>query len=178
MVEKQNLKIGICRSFKSLLLYRFLLCSLASLFSSGLKVYIEILLSWRFMESPYQSKLIPSFPPSCIFHTMETIACEVKDLESIGKILSCGWQNTLGLPWWLSGKEFTCNAGNVGPLEKEMATHASMLAGEIPWWAAVHGVTRARHDWLAKLPPPDHSTKHGFNRQTFFLFLTNKLWSI
>ena len=89
MFEKQNLKIGICGSFKSLLLYRFLLCSLASLFSCGLKVYIKILLSWRFMESLYQSKLIPSFPPSCIFHTMETTAYEVKELESIRKILSC-----------------------------------------------------------------------------------------
>ena len=89
MFEKQNLKIGICGSFKSLLLYRFLLCSLASIFSCGLKVYIKILLSWRFMESLYQSKPIPSFPPSCIFHTMETTACEVKNLESIRKILSC-----------------------------------------------------------------------------------------
>ena len=49
------------------------------------------------------------------------------------------------LPWWLSGKEFTCNAGDTGsihgfdpwvreePLEKEMATHSNILAGEIPW---------------------------------------------
>ena len=41
------------------------------------------------------------------------------------------------LPKWLSGK---ANAGNVGsfpggeePLEKEMATHYSILAWEIPW---------------------------------------------
>ena len=36
------------------------------------------------------------------------------------------------LPWWLSNKESTCNAG-LGfdlkdPLEKEMATHSSILA--------------------------------------------------
>ena len=52
------------------------------------------------------------------------------------------WLNTaqhtavrlLGLSWWLSGKESTCNAGdaclNLGqkdPLEKEMATHSSVL---------------------------------------------------
>ena len=40
---------------------------------------------------------------------------------------------------WLSSKEFTCNAGDAGlicqedPLEKEMATHSSILAWEIPW---------------------------------------------
>ena len=40
-----------------------------------------------------------------------------------------------GLPWGLSSKEFTCNAGDVGSipgqedlLEKEMATHSSTLA--------------------------------------------------
>ena len=38
------------------------------------------------------------------------------------------------------GKEFACSAGNPGlslgwedPLEKEMATHSSILAWEIPW---------------------------------------------
>ena len=42
----------------------------------------------------------------------------------------------LGLLWWLSGKESACNAGDLGqeePLEKEMATHSSILALEIPW---------------------------------------------
>ena len=44
------------------------------------------------------------------------------------------------LPWWRSGKESTSNAGDTGlipgsedPLEKEMATHSSILAWEIPW---------------------------------------------
>ena len=36
------------------------------------------------------------------------------------------------------------------PLEKEMATHSSILACRIPWteepgWATVHGVTRVGH---------------------------------
>ena len=42
--------------------------------------------------------------------------------------------------WWLSGKEPACSAVGVGwrldqndPLEKEMATHSSILAWEIPW---------------------------------------------
>ena len=47
----------------------------------------------------------------------------------------------LGLPWCLSGKEFACQCrrwgvqalGQEDPLEKEMATHSSILAWEIPW---------------------------------------------
>ena len=45
------------------------------------------------------------------------------------------------LPWWLSGKEsFTAEMemrvqplSQEDPLEKEMATHSSILAWEIPW---------------------------------------------
>ena len=45
------------------------------------------------------------------------------------------------------------------PLKKEMATHSSILAWRIPWTeepeqAAVHGVTRARHNLVTKPPPP------------------------
>ena len=53
------------------------------------------------------------------------------------------WQAPLymvGLSRWLSSKESTCQEGDVGsipgsrsPLEKEMATHCSILAWEIPW---------------------------------------------
>ena len=46
-----------------------------------------------------------------------------------------------GLPWWLSGKEAPCqmqemqiwSLGWEDPLEKEMATHFSILSWEIPW---------------------------------------------
>ena len=45
------------------------------------------------------------------------------------------------------------------PLEKEMATHSSIIAWEIPWTEEpgrlVHGVTRVRHD-LATKPPLLH----------------------
>ena len=46
-----------------------------------------------------------------------------------------------GLPWWLSGKESDCSAGEAGdvgslswkdPLEEGMATHSSILAWRIP----------------------------------------------
>ena len=45
----------------------------------------------------------------------------------------------LGLPWWLSGKESTGDAEDIGsipgsgrPLEKEMAIQSSILAWEFP----------------------------------------------
>ena len=45
------------------------------------------------------------------------------------------------------------------PLEKELATHSSILGLENPmdreaWQATVHGVARVRHDLLTKSPPP------------------------
>ena len=46
----------------------------------------------------------------------------------------------LGFPGGSDGKQFACNAGDPGsfpdqevPLEKEMATHSSILAWGIPW---------------------------------------------
>ena len=47
-----------------------------------------------------------------------------------------------GVPWWLSGKECTCQSmqerrvqslGRGDLLEKEMSTHSSVLAWRIPW---------------------------------------------
>ena len=59
----------------------------------------------------------------------------------------------LGLPWWLSDKESTCQCRRHGlnpwagsltqedPLEKEMATHPSILRA---WQATVHGVPNSQ----------------------------------
>ena len=50
--------------------------------------------------------------------------------------------------------------GGEGPLEKEMATHSSVLAWEIPWTEEPCGLQfmgsqRVRHDLATKpLPPP------------------------
>ena len=49
------------------------------------------------------------------------------------------------------------------PLEKEMATHSSILAWRIPWTEeagrlTVHGVSRVGHDWATKAPPPSSQT--------------------
>ena len=51
------------------------------------------------------------------------------------------------------------------PLEKEMATHSSILARKIPWTgelggAVVHGVTRVGHNLVTK-PPPPPNVQHG-----------------
>ena len=55
----------------------------------------------------------------------------------------------MGLPWQLSGKEFTCHArdpvpslGGEDPLENGMATHSSILAQRIhvAWRTTVHEV--------------------------------------
>ena len=68
----------------------------------------------------------------------------------------------MGLPWCLSGKEPACNAGHMVPflgrenyLEKEMTTHSSILAGEIPWTEEPDrlqsmGLQRVRHDLVTK----------------------------
>ena len=52
---------------------------------------------------------------------------------------------------WLLGQE--------GPLEKEMATHSSILAWRIPWTEEPDrlqfmGVARIGHDLATNLPPP------------------------
>ena len=63
----------------------------------------------------------------------------------------------MGLPRWLSGKEFACNVGATGdtgsipgwedPLEEGVATHSSTLTCRIPmhreaWWATVYRVPK------------------------------------
>ena len=48
--------------------------------------------------------------------------------------------------------------GPEDPLEKEVATHSSILAWRIPWaeepGRLVHGVTRVGNDLATKPPPP------------------------
>ena len=69
---------------------------------------------------------------------------------------------TLGLPRWLSDKESTCQGrkpqlplGQEDHLEKEMATHSSILGWEIPWTEEPGGLQsmglqRVRHDLATK----------------------------
>ena len=74
-----------------------------------------------------------------------------------------GQPNTFcGLPRWLSGKESTGQAEDTGlilgledPLEKEVATHSSILVWEIPWTEEpgrpqFMGSQRVRHDLVTE----------------------------
>ena len=62
------------------------------------------------------------------------------------------------LSWWLSGKEPTCQCrrhdlipGQEDTLEKETATHSSILAWEIPWTDELGGITkRIRYNLATK----------------------------
>ena len=56
----------------------------------------------------------------------------------------------LGFPGGSASKESVCNEGDLGwedPLEKEMATHSTILPGDSMdrggWQAVVHGVTKS-----------------------------------
>ena len=44
--------------------------------------------------------------------------------------------------------------GEQDPLEKEMATHSSILAWETPWTeepgGLVYGIIQLRHDWVSE----------------------------
>ena len=73
----------------------------------------------------------------------------------------------MGPPRWLSGKESACQAGDRGliprredPLEKERATHFSILAWGISWTeepGSSRGCKRVRHDLMTK---QQHNDKH------------------
>ena len=74
----------------------------------------------------------------------------------------------LGLPWWLSDKESTCQCRRHGlnpwagsltqedPLEKEMATHSSILAWEVPWTKEPGGLQSMGLQWVGQ----SLATKH------------------
>ena len=49
------------------------------------------------------------------------------------------------------------------PLEKEIATHSSILAWEAPWWAAVHGTAKVSDT-------PQRLNNKELSRLGFFLF--------
>ena len=81
----------------------------------------------------------------------------------------------MGLPWWLSGKESTCNAGDTGgvglvpglgrSLEKETSIHSSILAWKIPWIEEpgrlqYMGLQRVGHDRRVYMHQPYHIIYH------------------
>ena len=84
----------------------------------------------------------------------------------------------VGLPRWLSGKEFTCQAGDAGlilsregPLEKERATHSSILAWEIPWTEEPGGLQSAAAAAAKSLQscPTVRPHRHHWDHCIFYL---------
>ena len=71
----------------------------------------------------------------------------------------------MGLPWWFSSKESACqwqesrirSLDGGDPLEKEMATHSSILSWEIPWREEPGGLYSmgSQKSWT---PPGDLTT--------------------
>ena len=61
--------------------------------------------------------------------------------------------------------------GREDPLEKDMVTHSSILAWEIPWteepgWLQSMGSRRVRHDLVTKPPPrPGNSRRAWWRRE-------------
>ena len=64
----------------------------------------------------------------------------------------------MGFPGGSEVKVSACNVGDLGwkdPLEKEMATHSSILAWKIPWTEEPGGLqstgSKSRHDCVTSL---------------------------
>ena len=101
-------------------------------------------------------------------------------------------------PCGSDSKESACNAGEPGsipgsgrsPLEKEMATHSSVLAWKIPWTEEPDrlqstGSKRVGHDWATSLSKSDKKYPRTVSRTqmsahirkgSFFLEITGFLW--
>ena len=126
-------------------------------FSSAQRIFI-----WKLLHAEHNAGHHRGFkrnrkcspcPPGQYSHTELAL-----DSDRLG--LTLKWLQ--GLPRWCSGKESACNAGDSGlpldwehPLEKEMATHSSILAWRIPWREEPGGLQsmgsqRVGHDLVTK----------------------------
>ena len=68
----------------------------------------------------------------------------------------------LGVPWWFSGKESTCQAVNAGSIpgsgRSPREGHGNPLQYSClgnpmdrgAWWAALHGIARVAHSWVTE----------------------------
>ena len=84
--------------------------------------------------------LIPSDIKSGIIVRVCVCVC-VQVFHTLKLSLIVLHMSTFGLPWWLSGKEFSPamqetqvqSLGREDPLEEGMGIHSSILAWKIPW---------------------------------------------
>ena len=75
-----------------------------------------------------------------------------------------------GLPWWLSGKESACSAGDVGSIPGSGRSPGEGTGNPLwysclgnpmdrgAWWAIVHAVARVGHNSETKPPPSNTET--------------------
>ena len=94
-----------------------------------------------------------------------------------------------GLPWWLSGKESTCNARDIGDVGSILGLGRSPGVGNVnalqysclenpkdrgAWWATVHGSQRVGHEWsdLTCVPGEGHTrTQRSIEKDVSWCFL-------
>ena len=72
----------------------------------------------------------------------------------------------MSVPWWLRGKESTCNAGDASLIPGSERSPGEGNGNPLQytclgnpmdrgvWQATVHGVARVRHKFATKPPPP------------------------
>ena len=85
-----------------------------------------------------------------------------------------------GLPWWFIGKESACQCrrhrfsllGQEDPLEKEIVTHSSILAWEIPWTEELCGLPpkgsrKSLHNWATKHRHHCITESPGWHKQAY-----------
>ena len=86
-----------------------------------------------------------------------------------GRLGATQYMGDRGAPGGWEGKDSACNAGALDwslgqedPLEKEMATHSSILAWRIPWTEELGGLQstgsqRVGHDWVTNTHTHTHT---------------------
>ena len=85
------------------------------------------------------------------------------------------------VPWWLSSKESTCNAGEMcvqslgqeDPLKNEMATHCNILTWRIPWTEEPGGLQSMESQRVRQ----DSATSTSCTR-IIYLNTTSVLWNV
>ena len=94
--------------------------------------------AWKPGFDPWRTE----WPPTLVFfpgefHEQRSSSWGHKELDTTERL---SMHAIRGFPSWLSGKESSCQCRRQvqslvkeDPLEKEMATHSSILAWEIPW---------------------------------------------
>ena len=78
------------------------------------------------------------------------------------EVVMLPWRKKVGLPWWLSGKESTCNAGDTGSVpglgrspgegNDNPLQHCYLWNPIVreTWWAMVHRVARGWHNLVTE----------------------------